>query len=106
MNPQELAILDRLIAVLERLESRLDPRSDTGTVDDACNMLKISPRTLQRRMHHWQENVHYWYEGSKLVFDLELLKDWQRNRKDSAAHQRASETRRGQLLSQQKKLGR
>lgn len=98
------AALDRLASVLERIEEKLDGQpTDTGTVDDACRLLKIAPRTLQRRLKHWTEGSHYWYEGNKLVFDLELLKDWQRNRKDPSAHQRAIEVRRQQLPSSVKK---
>jgi hypothetical protein len=89
--------------VLERLEQKLGGNSDTGTVEDACKLLKISPRTLARRLKQWKQEVHYWHEGGKLVFDLKLLEDWQRHRNDPIAHQRAIEIRRSQLLSNQKK---
>lgn len=103
MTPSELAILERLATILERLEQKLGDRPETGTVEDACRLLQIRPRTLNRRLKEWQEDIHYWYEGKKLVFDLILLEDWQRNRRDPAAHQRAIVARRSQLLSNQKK---
>lgn len=103
MNDAIAAALERLASAIERLERKLDGQSDTGTVEDACQLLKVAPRTLQRRMVSWTKDIHYWYEGNKLVFDLELLRDWQRNRNDPNAHQRAIEAKRSQLLSQKKR---
>jgi len=97
-------LLTRLTNVLERLEAKLDgQQAETLTAEEACELLKISRSTLERRMADWQEGVHYWREGVLLRFDRPLLEDWARNRNDPAAHQRAIEIRRKQLLSNQKK---
>ncbi|MEP0923483.1 helix-turn-helix domain-containing protein [Leptolyngbya sp. ST-U4] len=94
---------ERIADVLEQINQKLDVAlPETGSKQDAANLLGISIRTLDRRMAQFQEGIHYWGEGSKLIFDLELLRDWQRNRHNPAAHQRAIELRRKQLLSQQK----
>ncbi|WP_179228596.1 helix-turn-helix domain-containing protein [Leptolyngbya ohadii] len=92
----------KLTSVLERLEQKLDAAlPETGGKQEAAKLLGITTRTLHRRMLELEKGVHYWDEGGKVVFDLELLRDWQRNRNDPAAHLRAIENRRKQLLSQQ-----
>lgn len=94
---------ERIADVLEQINQKLDAAlPETGSKQDAANLLGVSIRTLDRRMDQFQEGIHYWGEGSKLIFDLELLRDWQRNRHNPAVHQRAIELRRKQLLSQQK----
>lgn len=100
------AALDRLASVLERIEDKLDAQlPETGSKRDAAQILSISTKTLERRIEDGdlQLGVHYWYEGSKMIFDLPLLRDWQRNRNNPTAHQRAIEVRRQQLPSAQKK---
>ncbi len=98
------AAIERLANVLERLEQKLDAQlPETGTKRDAARMLGVSVKTLERRISELTPEVHYWHEGRKLVFDLELLRDWQRNHNNPAIHQRAIEAKRKQLLSQRKK---
>jgi hypothetical protein len=101
------AALERLASVLERIEEKLDAQAtpETGSKQEAARVLGISPRTLERRIddQELQPNVHYWHEGGKIVFDLPLLRDWQRNRHNPIAHQRAIEVRRQQLPSAKKK---
>lgn len=104
MDYQVSQILSRLAAVLERLESHLDTgRSDTLTLEEACELLKVSRSTLERRMKGWVKGAHYWREGRLLRFDRELLVDWQRNRNDEAAHQRAIDARLKKLPSNRKR---
>lgn len=106
MSDQLAAALDRLASVLERIEDKLDAQlPETGSKSDAAKLLSCSVKTLERRIEadELNEGVHYWHEGGKMVFDLPLLRDWQRNRHNPAAHQRAIEVRRQQLPSQQKR---
>lgn len=107
MTDQDAALaaaLQQLARVLERIEQKLDATlPETGSKQEAARILGISSRTLERRLSNLQKGVHFWQEGGKLVFDLELIRDWQRNHGNSSAHQRAIEVRRQQLLSQQKK---
>lgn len=106
MSSELAAALDRLASVLERIEEKLDAQlPETGSKRDAAQLLGISPRTLERRIDdaELQAGIHYWYEGGKLIFDLPLLRDWQRNRNNPTAHQRAIEARRQQLPSAKKK---
>lgn len=106
-NPQntELAVvLDRIATVLERIEEKLDVQlPETGSKREAAQLLGVSLRTLERRLEELQSGIHYWHEGGKLVFDLLLLRDWQRNRNNPIAHQRAIEVRRQSLPSAKKK---
>lgn len=98
--------IDRLASVLEKLEEKLDtPLVETGSKNQAAQLLGISPRTLERRIEEGelQAEIHYWQEGGKLIFDLPLLRDWQRNRHNPTAHQRAIEARRQALPSSIKK---
>lgn len=96
--------LRQLTRVLERIEQKLDTAlPETGSKADAARILGINPRTLERRLDELIEGVHYWREGDRPIFDLELIRDWQRNRDNPTAHQRAIEVRRQQLLSQQKR---
>ncbi|MGG6295239.1 helix-turn-helix domain-containing protein [Leptolyngbya sp. AN02str] len=98
--------LEKLAIVLERIEQKLDAAlPETGDKRDAARILQISPRTLERRLPELVKDVHYWEEGGKLVFDLELIRDWQRNRNNPAAHQRAIEAKRAKLLSSKRKRG-
>lgn len=94
----------QLATVLERIEQKLDAQlPETGGKRDAARILGVSVKTLQRRLPELQEGVHYWREGKNLIFDLELIRDWQRNRNNPIVHQRAIEVRRQRLLSQQKR---
>lgn len=108
-NPQniELAVaLDRLATVLERIEEKLDVQlPETGSKSEAARLLRISTRTLYKRISEGEllPNIHYWHEGNRLIFDLPLLRDWQRNRNNPIAHQRAIEARRQVLPSAKKK---
>lgn len=107
MTDSNLILADALLkltTVLERIEQKLDSASaETGEKRDAAKILGISIKTLERRLPELTENVHYWQEGGKTIFDLNLMRDWQRNRNNPIAHQKAIELRRQQLLSQQKR---
>lgn len=69
----------------------------------AAALLGISTYTLRRyRQRYWTEGIHYTcLEPQTIRYNRELLEDWQANRSDLAAHQRAIETYRASLLSNQ-----
>jgi hypothetical protein len=97
-------LLERIATALEALAAAAATHnhSETGSKDEAAKLLGISPKTLERRIKNGDliENCHWWLEGKRLVFDMELLRDYQRNKTNPIAHQRAIEIRRQQLLSQ------
>lgn len=106
MTEQDIALivnkLEYLTSTVEALKQQLEKPStstETGTIKDAARLLQISPVTVRSRLKGWIEGAHYWRQGNKLIFDLLLLEDWQRNQGDPIAHQRAIAARQSQLLS-------
>ncbi|MEO1148077.1 MAG: hypothetical protein AAFY26_21050 [Cyanobacteria bacterium J06638_22] len=99
-----LQTLQQLNSTMERIEQKLDgPVPDVLTTKEACELLRFSRATLDRRMKDWIQGVHWWRDGSSLRFDRALLQDWQLNREDPLAHQRAIALRQKQKLSNQKR---
>lgn len=104
MSDNLATAIERLARVLERLEQKLDAQlPETGTKQDAAALLGISIKSLDRLMPQFIEGSHYWRQGKRLIFDLVLLRDWQRNKDNPHLHQRAIEQRRRELLSQKKR---
>lgn len=69
----------------------------------AAALLGVSIYTVARyRKQYWTEGIHYTcLEPQTIRYNRELLEDWQANRSDPAAHQRAIEAYRASLLSSQ-----
>jgi hypothetical protein len=65
----------------------------------AAELLGISTATLARyRKRHWVEGVHYTrLEPQTIRYNEPLIRDWQANRSDPAAHQSAIEMWRASL---------
>ncbi|MEO1145812.1 MAG: hypothetical protein AAFY26_09455 [Cyanobacteria bacterium J06638_22] len=99
-----ISTLQQLNSTLERIEKKLDGQpSEVLNSEEACELLRVSRATLDRRMKDWIRGVHWWKDGSNLRFDRALLQDWMLNREDPLAHQRAIELRQKQKLSNKKR---
>lgn len=66
----------------------------------AAKLLGVSTATLARyRKRHWIAGVHYTcLEPQTIRYNEPLLRDWQANRSDPAAHQTAIERWRASLI--------
>ena len=97
--------MERQAMAQERIVSAMEGQQlpEKGDQRAAAAVLGVSARTVARHHEQWIEGVHYIREGRRVVYNLALLRDWQVNKHDLHAHQRAILTWQKGLLSNRKK---
>ncbi|NER80396.1 MAG: hypothetical protein F6K42_12625 [Leptolyngbya sp. SIO1D8] len=100
--------IETLGGKIAELEQKLGVGESTPEIvqqEEACKLLGISLRTLQRHRQHWLEGVHWWREGisDRPLYNLPLIRDGQRRGFDSVAHLNACEAWAKQQPSNKKK---
>lgn len=91
---QAIALLNEANQRLNEMGDRLDRmeglKKDRVSKTEAAKILGVSPRTIEDyRRDHWQQDIHYFPQGRGAVYNRALLEDWQQNRFNPSAHQRA-----------------
>lgn len=97
--------LDRQASAQERIASAMEGQQlpEKGDQQAAAAVLGVSARTVARNHDQWIEGVHYHREGRRVTYNLALLRDWQVNKHDLNAHQRAITKWQKHLLSNRQK---
>lgn len=97
--------LNRQADAQERIAAALEAQklAETGDQQAAAQLLGVSPRTISRYHAKWIEGVHYYHVGTRLSYNLQLLRDWKTNQGNKLAHQRAILKYQQQLASNQKR---
>ncbi len=85
--------LERQALAQERIATALEEQQlpEKGDQKAAAAVLGVSARTVARHHEDWIEGVHYHREGRRVTYNLSLIRDWQVNKQDPRAHQRAIE---------------
>ena len=97
--------MERQAIAQERIASVIEGQQlpEKGDQQAAAAVLGVSARTVARNHDQWIEGVHYHREGRRVTYNLALLRDWQVNKNDLNAHQRAIAKWQKSLLSNLKK---
>ena len=98
---QAIALLESTKALLGEINDRLDriekgmgaitPHADgLMSKKETALMFGVSERTIQEyKRLYWKRGTHYFPQDKGDRFNRELLLDWQKNRHDPNAHERA-----------------
>ena len=86
--------IDALSDQVAELEQKLDggePELAIAPHKEACKLLGMGSRTLQRHRKSWIEGVHWWREeiSDRPLYNLALIRDGQRQGFDSPSHLKA-----------------
>lgn len=92
------SLLSQIAGNLTELSRRMDlieGKLANHPIDtaEACQLLGVTRTTLQKFRESWIAGVHYFPQGEqrRVLYNRELLIDWQQNRLNATAHQAAVE---------------
>lgn len=99
--------VDQLLQRMDTLEQQLQKQqfenSGLITTQQAAELLQRNRKTLEvYRRKYWIEGIHYFPQDKDIFYNRELLQDWQKNRHNAEAHQRAIKHWQSQQLSNQR----
>jgi transposase len=88
-----------LYALIKELSEKVDALSQVQqptpftkkliSIREVAFLLGVTPKTIYEYKKSWQEGIHYFPQARGDRFNAELIQDWQRNRANPNAHQRA-----------------
>ncbi|MEL6229580.1 MAG: helix-turn-helix domain-containing protein [Cyanobacteria bacterium J06627_3] len=97
--------VERQAAATERVALAIEDKElpESGDINQAAKILGVSPRTVERYRDEWIQDIHYTRQGSRITYNLALLRDWKSNKENPTAHERAIKVWQRSLLSNQKR---
>jgi hypothetical protein len=85
---QQNELSQQQIKLNELLLQRLNLKADDGfiSVSEAAELLRCHEQTVRGYQKQWHEGIHFFRQGSAILYNKYLLLDWLKNRNDEGVH--------------------